>query len=138
MGWLGAVMGRKPTLERGQASAALPNIRRSRRPARPADYRQSTLVRARSTHSDLDRFLPDQTCRRIQQGRHLVPIRLESFLPLQRGYLGASTPPLRFMFCDRKRCFSEEAALTGKYRPSKAIASFAVDMPTTCIKLRIS
>jgi len=42
------------------------------------------------------------------------------------------------MFRNKKRRFADDAALTGKYRPSKAMASSAVEIPTTHIKLRIS
>src|SRR3979490_675521 len=134
---LNGARGPKPSGEHGQADAALPNIRRSRRQVHQAGRRRLFSVRARSTHSDHDRFLPSQTCQRIQRGRHPVPNRPESFLPPQRGYLGASIPPSRFMFLNRNCCFSEEAALTGKYRPSKAIASSAVEIPPTFIRFKI-
>src|ERR1700738_2698220 len=131
MGWSGGVQDRKPIAERGRDDAALPNIRRSRRQAHQAGGRLSVWAAARSMHSDPDRFLPNQTRQRIRRERRPSPNQPESIQPLQRGYLGASIPPSRFMFFNRNRCFSEDAALTGKYRPSKAIVSSAVEIPTT-------
>src|SRR5579863_2596325 len=138
MGSLGAALDLIPRVERDRADVALPDIRRSRRPTRRADHCPSISARARSTHIGHHWILPNRRCRQIQQERPPVPSPPGSFQPLQRGYLGASLPPSRFMFFNKNRCFSEEAALTGKYRPSSAIASSTVEIPTTCIKLRIS
>src|ERR1700676_4416863 len=128
----------KPSGGRGQVDAASPDIRRSRRQVHQVWRHPSGSARARLTHNDPDWSLPNRTCQRIRRVRRPAPSRPEFFQPLQRGYLGASIPPSRFLFFSRNRCFSEEAALIGKYRPSRSIASPAVETPTTFIKLRIS
>src|SRR6185437_294231 len=97
MDWIDSGLDRWPNAERGPAGVVLRDIRRSHPPAHPTGHRRSIAARTRSRHSDPDRFWPDQTCRRIRQGQRRAERRFVSIQRPQRGYLGASTPPLRFM-----------------------------------------